>query len=552
MSGTVEQNDAAIETQAQTKAEKKKLKKEGKAKAERTPAEKKKRKKFIRRCVVLGLVALVVGYMVISSIAAGNVKPMVMTTQALRGDVEESLNISGNVQSERYKIYFPPAEGNVAELNVELGDSVSAGDVLLGYDIQESEFGMQKASLQADSASNGYSSSIHQSNEKAQKVTDAEMNLATVEPMIESQKVKINNMETYLEDAKSRERVDLYNEQYKLQKELNSLQEEQSLAALEGDQPGEGVYRSIEKASNEMSRISMELQLLEEDVELTQIERDIIREKNVLTDLEEYKAKQESIRDGSEPQVLNVYEKRRLAAENELSQLQFEEAKKDYEEALKGITADFDGIVTELNISEGGFVAKETAVLKLESSKEVKLTFNVSKYDLEKLKVGQSATVNVSGHYYDGTVSKINRMATISSAGTPVVAAEIHINNPDDNIYLGVEAKAEIHTAAVQDTVMIPIEAVNADKDGDFCFAVENGVVVKKRLETGIASDMYMEVKEGLSENDIVIIDLMSAVEGMEVTPMPNGGMNMGAVTAPAETTAETAAETAETESSAE
>lgn len=497
--------------------------KKKKEKRERTPAEKKKRKKIIKRCIIGGIVVVIAGYIAFSSIAAKNVQLPVMTTQALRGDVEETLSTSGMVKSERYKIYFPPAEVSVGVLNVELGDAVSKGEQLLVYDTQESEFSMNKANLQASSAANGYSSSLYNSKDHATKVAEAEMNLATVEPMITSQKVKIQNMETYLEDAKSREKVKLYNEQYKLQKELNSLSEEQSIAASEGDRVGEGVYQSIEKVNNQLNKISMELTLLEEDAELTYIERDIVNEKNVLTDLETYKQKQEAIRDGSENQVLNAYDRRKLEADNALTQLEFEEARKNYEEALNGITAEFDGIVTELNIAEGGLAAPATSVLKLESSTEVKVTFNVSKYDLEKLRVGQKADVDVSGHKYEGTVSKINRMATTSSSGTPVVAAEVHIDNPDDNIYLGVEAKLLIHTNAVENALIVPIEVVNADKTGDFCYVIENGVVAKRRLVTGISSDLYIEVLEGLSEGEEIITNLMQASEGMPAVSITSG-----------------------------
>lgn len=523
----------------------KRMKKEKKEKKERTPLERKKRKKIIRRCVIGGVVVLIAGYMVFNSIAAQNRQMPVMTTAVLRGDVEETLSTSGMVKSERYRIYFPPAEVSVGELNVELGDAVSAGDQLLVYNTKESEFSMNKANLQASSASNGYSSSVYNSNDHAARVEEAEMNLTTVEPMIESQKVKIQNMETYLEDAKSRDKIKLYTEQYRLQKELNSLTEEQSIASSEGDKIGEGVYRSIEKVNNQLNKISLDLTLLEEDAQLTYIERDIVNEKNVLTDLETYKQKQEAVRDGSETQVLNVYDRRKLEADNALSQLEFDEARKNYEEALNGITAEFDGIITELNISEGGLAAPSASVLKLESSTEVKVIFNVSKYDLEKLRVGQTADINVSGHMYTGTVSKINRMATTSSSGTPVVAAEIHINNPDDNIYLGVEAKLVVHTNKVENTIIVPIEVVNADKAGDFCYVIENGAVAKRRVVTGISSDMYIEVLEGLSEGEEIITNLMGAYEGMQVVSMTAGA-------ASAEPAAAEESQAAVTESQAE
>ena len=109
-----------------------------------------------------------------------------------------------------------------------------------------------------------------------------------------------------------------------------------------------------------------------------------------------------------------------------------------------------------------------------------------------------------------------------ASPAKAVVGAEITITNPDAAIYLGVEAKIELHTASVADAVVVPLEAVNADKDGDFVYAVENGMVVKKRITTGISSDEYTEIKEGLSEGDSVItVTDMDLTEGMAVTEIP-------------------------------
>ena len=146
----------------------------------------------------------------------------------------------------------------------------------------------------------------------------------------------------------------------------------------------------------------------------------------------------------------------------------------------------------------------------------------MTKYDLEKLAVGQKATVNVSGHEYEGEIVKIDRMATTNNSGTAVVGAEVRINNPDEYIYLGIEAKVEIYTESASQILVLPVECVNADKEGDFVYTVESGVVVKKSVITGISSDTYIEIKEGLAEGEQVITSVTTGIEeGMPVTAIP-------------------------------
>ena len=84
------------------------------------------------------------------------------------------------------------------------------------------------------------------------------------------------------------------------------------------------------------------------------------------------------------------------------------------------------------------------------------------------------------------------------------------------------EAKVELHTASVSQAVVIPLEAVNADKDGDFVYIVENGAVAKKRITTGISSDEYTQITDGISAGDQVItVTDMDLTEGMAVAAVP-------------------------------
>ena len=169
--------------------------------------------------------------------------------------------------------------------------------------------------------------------------------------------------------------------------------------------------------------------------------------------------------------------------------------------------------------------------------------------------------MTIAGKEYEGEVSKINKVAAANSQGTPVVGAEVHIKNPDEDIFLGVEAKLVIHTASAENVLTVPVEIVNADKQGEFCYVVENGVVTMRRITTGISSDSMVEVKEGLKEGDQILYDVTGMVtEGMKVMAVPMGGGMAGAAAdaaasgtgAAGETASEASTENASEEGSSE
>ena len=113
-------------------------------------------------------------------------------------------------------------------------------------------------------------------------------------------------------------------------------------------------------------------------------------------------------------------------------------------------------------------------------------------------------------------------METNNASGAAVVGADIEIDNPDAGIFLGVEAKVVVHTAKATGATVLPVEVINSDKEGDFVFVEENGVVAKKRIEMGISSDTYSEIKEGITTEDAVIITTGQELEeGMAVTAIP-------------------------------
>ena len=57
---------------------------------------------------------------------------------------------------------------------------------------------------------------------------------------------------------------------------------------------------------------------------------------------------------------------------------------------------------------------------------------------------------------------------------------------------------------------------------GEFVYVVENGILVKKPVVTGISSDTMVQVTEGLGEGEQVVLDVTPAlVEGMTVMAMP-------------------------------
>ena len=245
------------------------------------------------------------------------------------------------------------------------------------------------------------------------------------------------------------------------------------------------------------------------------LEAELEKASNTLAELQSRLSSQQAVAE-SDPSAVTAEEKEKMEITNNLSELDQMSAQELVEAAKKGIKADFNGVITKVSVVEGATTALGTELFTLQNTDKINVNINVSKYDYDKLKEGQSADITLAGKTYEGEVTSISHVATQNEKGASLISADVRIKNPDDDIFLGVDAKVTIHAEEADDVVVLPSEVVNIGKDGSFCYVIENGVITRRDITTGISSDDYVEVTAGIKEGDEVIRDLGSLEEGMQ------------------------------------
>lgn len=475
------------------------MKKKEEGKVSMDQSKKKKIKKIICRIVIGVILVAVVGVIIINSIMAKNTPTVVYVTPVERDDVEQVLSTSGTVKTEESKVYFSTMAIEIAQVNVAAGDIVKKEQMLLSYDADALENERLLAQLRIAANEGGYTSSISKNNEYINELGEANFNLDILELQLAYAESCIKELNKKITDKQNR-----------LAKEGTNLQI--MLIDCE-DAPDSEEYTDIQK------RIQQNSYEQQHNKEIEDWQSQIETYQETVTACKEYKAEMESQKTTSENSILDSGSKEQMSANRQIENINATEILTSIEAVENGILADFDGVVTELNVVEGDTPMTGARLLVLESTEKVKVEIFVSKYDLEKIAVGQEADVTIAGNTYNGVVSKINGMATTNASGAAVVGAEIQIKNPDSNIFLGVEAKIKINTSVAKQALVVPIEVVNSDKEGEFVYVVEEGILQKRRIVTGISSDSYCEVKEGLNEGEQVVSNVtVDMVEGMAVT----------------------------------
>lgn len=478
----------------------------------------KKKNKVIRRIIILVvIIALVIGGVVYINMNKPKGMP-VTTITATRGDVEQTIKSSGTVATENEKTYYADVAAPIGKLGVKAGETVEDGAVLLTYNTEDLQLAKTKADLTASSTQKKEQEQLEEGakNEvdfvnSTLAVNDYDGRIAELEAKIESVYCQINSRKKWNTTEGAR-----------LESEIADKQAEKA---------------SISDNQARKDELDDDIEDLQEEINshnTLELEDYLRQGQDQLAKLKEKKADYDSTKKSSEKGILTGTQKSQIADEKQLAKVTAEEAAINLERASAGINALFGGIVTDCKVTEGAVTAPGTELFTIADTDNVKVVMKATKYDLESIVVGQKADITIAGHEYTGKVTRIDRMAMKSESGTTVINAEIHIDKPDDYIYLGIEAKLVIHVAEAKDAILLPVEVINSDDTGYYCYVVYSGVIERRDLKIGISSDTYTEVLDGIKEGDVVIKDTsMELIPGTAAISIPeDGGMGQTEVSA--------------------
>ena len=204
------------------------------AKEAKASKPKKKRKK-----APIIIAVLVVAFIVIRMVACssgGEAGAIVTTTNAVRGDLQESISTNGTVKSEEVKIIFAPVTGTLDSVNVAAGDAVQAGELLVSYDLERLESSMRQSELQFEKSNANYNSTMADNAQNQARLNEARVNLDVLNQQIEDTKAYIRELQNELSESQRHTNNALAEEGMHLNNSLRDRTEE--LKTLEGELAG--------------------------------------------------------------------------------------------------------------------------------------------------------------------------------------------------------------------------------------------------------------------------------------------------------------------------
>ena len=227
--------------------------------------------------------------------------------------------------------------------------------------------------------------------------------------------------------------------------------------------------------------------------------------------LHELEIQRDSIPEISDEQI-KLLDNYIILAENNLKNIE------DKLAMYKDLEAEFNGVVTNININEGSYSQPGSTIIVIQDIQNVKGVALISKENISKVKVGQEVVINDSIGSYNGKISELGELSFIpnnySLLGNNIehkenfIVGEIEILNPDDKLKIDFDLKGKILLDSQINILKIPKSCILNDESGSsYVYVVKDGIAYKTYIITGEVSNGYTEIIEGIDSSEYVVLN---------------------------------------------
>jgi len=183
------------------------------------------------------------------------------------------------------------------------------------------------------------------------------------------------------------------------------------------------------------------------------------------------------------------------------------------------ITAPISGKVTSVTVSSGEMVSPSIPLLSIIDVSRIFVKVGISEKDISKIKEGQKVNLEIDAFPEERFQGEVVSRGVAVDQISKTLEVKIEILQPEVQIPVGVFARGDILVKTNQDALIISSSALTRKKDGIYVYVIEEGIARQKEVVLGIIQDERVEILEGLSEEEeIVVLGNQELEDGVKVT----------------------------------
>ena len=174
------------------------------------------------------------------------------------------------------------------------------------------------------------------------------------------------------------------------------------------------------------------------------------------------------------------------------------------------IYSDYDGTIMSVGYEAGDDLSAGTDIVTFADTDAVMMTVSVSEEDISGIAIGDEVMIELNA-YEDQTFSgEVESIDTSVSSGSSTVSynVTVKLSGDVDGIYTDMTGNVTFIEKQVTNVVYVSNKAVINEGTASYV-KVKNsdGTIEKKEVTTGFSDGVNVEIKEGLSEGETVLIE---------------------------------------------
>ena len=521
-----------------------------------------KSKKF---WIIAGIVVVVI-VILISAILSGNKAPQHETVKVERGDLVQTVDVTGKIKSENDVSLQFETSGTIDRIYVVEGEEVKKGDVLakLNLDVFNSQVAQAKANLEQKIA--GVSEEQIEVSQKQVNASEvayekAKLNLTNISSLatenlnnsynsgldlLGDTYIKLFNTLKFAEELRddyfyslTQESINIKNEiQYGIKDPLTEAKVSLDLAKETK------TFSDIDLATLKMdSTIKSTLDVLL----LIKNASEGVNYKNVISTTDKATLDQTKLTISTSQISLTSFQNElsllklqnenninsaELAVEEALASLELQQANYDslvatprevdlayfrsvLEQAIinrnKGIiVAPISGTITNINKEEGELISSAEALIEM-LSPSYQIEVNIPETDIVKISVADKADIELDALSDKTLKAEVVSVNPAANTIQDVVYYKVVLSilEDDERVKPGMTADILIYTDERNGVLYLPSRSILTEGNRKYVRVLENGEIVEKEVSVGLnADDSKKEILSGVNEGEEIILKI--------------------------------------------
>lgn len=164
-------------------------------------------------------------------------------------------------------------------------------------------------------------------------------------------------------------------------------------------------------------------------------------------------------------------------------------------------------------IEEGATIRYKQTIITIPDMTRMGVKVSVQESHIKKIKVGQKARLIADAEPEKTLSGEVKKVAVLpdstrwfANPNQKVYPTEIHIDGTQDWLKPGMSAQVEIVVNQLEDVLHVPLQCVSSDAGETVVWVSEGGRPRRQPVVIGDFNDNFIEVREGLDENDMVYL----------------------------------------------